>query len=137
MANYVGIASCLFSTFVCWLCFIWRRRFSSAVFTLCGTPAFFALLWSAAITFIESRFSSRAVVHALFHHWRESGSVSPHTTFEAFQHLMNAQSNSRVISAVTFSFIVTLPAGLVATASFGRTAHNARAKASNPNDRNA
>jgi drug/metabolite transporter superfamily protein YnfA len=138
MAHYVGIASCLFSAFVCWLCFIWRRRFSSAVFTLCGTLALFAFLWSAVVTFIESRsFSSREFESALYHHWRQSGSVSPDTTLEAFQHRINAQSSSRIISNAALSFIVTFVAGLIATATFGRAAYNARANASSPNDRDA
>jgi hypothetical protein len=124
--TYVGIASCLFSALVCWLCFLWRRRFSIATFTACGTLAFFAFLWSAVITFIASRFSSRAVVQGLLHHWRESGSVSPDTTVDTLQHLMNARNSSVMISAVTLSFIVTLVAGLIATATFGRVAQNAR-----------
>jgi hypothetical protein len=121
--TYFGIASCLFSALVCWLCFLWRRRFSTPTFTVCGTLAFFAFLWSAVVTFAASRLSSGAFVTALYHHWRESGSV---VTVETIQHRIDASNSSLIISNATLSFIVTLVAGLIAVTAFGRAAKSAR-----------
>jgi hypothetical protein len=127
--TYVGIASCLFSAFVCWFCFLWRRRFSDATFTLCGTLALLAFLWAALVTFTESGLSSRDSVQRTFDAWRESGSVSPGTTLDTFEWLIHARNSSMIITNVALSFVVTVMAGLGATATFGRAAHNKRERA--------
>ena len=124
--TYVGIASGLFSAFICWRCFRWRRRFPVATFTACGTLAFFACLWSFVVTITESGFSSGDSVQRTFDAWRQSGSITPDITFDAFRNLINARNSSMIISNVVLSFIVSAAAGLVATATFGRAAHNQR-----------
>jgi len=130
--TYIGIASTLFSAFVCWLCFVWRRRFPVATFTWCGTFALVAFLWTAMITFAESRLSSHDSVRRTFDAWRASGSLSPDTPFDTFHGLINARNSSMIISTVIFSFIVTVAAGLKAMSTFGREAHNKRQNAQSP-----
>jgi hypothetical protein len=124
--TYIGIISCLFSAFVLWLCFLWRRRFSDSSFNLYGTLAVLAFLWAALVTFTESSLASRDSVQRTFHAWRESGSISPDTTLDKFQELINARNSSMIVVNVGLSFAITFIAGLGATAAFGRAAHKLR-----------
>src|SRR5947207_11027162 len=111
--TYVGIASGLFSAFVCWFCFVWRRRFPVATFTWCGILAFIAFLWCVMVTFVESRLSSPDSVQRTYDAWRQSGSVSPDTPFDTFHGRINARNSNMIVSNVALSFIVTLAAGLI------------------------
>ena len=127
LGTYVGIASTLFSAFVCWRCFTWRRRFPSAIFAVYGVVSAIALLWSGLSTLTETILVDDTMLLRSIGAFNASGELPSGAALDEFRLRIKAHKNSIILTNVAISFVVTAAAAVLAMVAFERLSQAAPA----------